>query len=250
MQQPLVTESAKHIVDKENEVVWVKEPLYVKTTISSDHLKELKEVAHKILDNSDTSKSVNDGLAGNMEKEFSLGKSKKILEPYVCSLADSYREYTKLSSSLQSLYKHTKIGFNEQSLDKDLEFVYSFDNTWVNFQKKYEFNPTHCHSGDFSYVLWIQIPYDLEEEFSFSNCVNSNTPSNSLFKFSFTNVAGQVTDYPLLIDKSWEGVMVLFPAKMRHQVYPFYTSDDYRISIAGNLSCNIQRKKPSSIDYR
>jgi hypothetical protein len=29
--------------------------------------------------------------------------------------------------------------------------------------------------------------------------------------------------------------MILFPAKMMHTVYPFYSSDDFRISISGNL---------------
>ena len=52
-----------------------------------------------------------------------------------------------------------------------------------------------------------------------------------------------------MIDKSWEGVMILFPADTAHQVYPFYTSDDYRISISGNLTRNIRRKKPKSFDY-
>jgi len=28
----------------------------------------------------------------------------------------------------------------------------------------------------------------------------------------------------------------MFPAKLLHIVYPFFTSDGYRISIAGNLS--------------
>lgn len=244
MPRLLVTENVKHIVDKENEVVWFEEPLYVKTTISSDHLKELKEVAHKILDNSELSKTVNDTLAGNIEKEFSLGESQKIIEPYVCSLANSYLEIFKNNKKRYKL-----LGFDKKYHEDDLECVYHFDKAWINFQKKYEFNPAHHHSGDYSYVLWIQIPYDLEEEMSFSNCVNSNSPSNSLFNFTFTNSAGEVVDYPLMIDKSWDGVMVLFPAKMRHQVYPFYTSDDYRISIAGNLKRSAVYKKPPSFDY-
>ena len=244
MPRLLVTENVKHIVDKENEVVWFEEPLYVKTTISSDHLKELKEVAHKILDNSELSKTVNDTLAGNIEKEFSLGESQRILEPYACSLANSYLE---LFNDNNKRYKLP--GFDKQYLDGDLEYFYSFDEAWINFQKKYEFNPAHHHAGDYSYVLWIQIPYDLEKELSHSNCVNSNTPSNSIFNFSFTNTSGEIIEQPLKIDKSWEGVMVLFPAKMRHQVYPFYTSDDYRISIAGNLKRIIKSKKRSSFDY-
>ncbi len=245
MPRLLVTENVKHIVDKGNEVAWFKEPLYVKTTISSDHLKELKEVTHKILDNTESSEPANDTLAGNIEKEFTLGESQKILEPYACSLANSYIELFKNNS----LYAKLPPRFDKQYLNDDLESVYSFDGAWINFQKKYEFNPIHHHVGDYSYVLWIQIPYDLEKELSLSNCVNSNTPSNSIFDFSFTNTAGEIIEHPLRIDKSWEGVMVLFSAKMKHQVHPFYTSDDYRISIAGNLKRIVKPKKRSLFNY-
>ena len=243
MPRLLVMVSAKHIVDKGNEVVWYKEPIYVKKTISSDHLKELKEVAHKILNNPEPSENVNDSLAGNIEKEFSLGESQKILEPYASSLANFYLKFR------DNNYYDKLPRFDNQYRDTDLESFYSFDEAWINFQKKYEFNPVHHHAGDFSYVLWIQIPFDLEEEMSLSNCVNSNTPSNSIFNFSLTNISGQLVEYSLMIDKSWEGTMVLFPAKMPHQVYPFYTSDDYRISISGNIKRIKKPQKRSSFDY-
>lgn len=239
MPQPLVTENAKHIVDKEGNKVYptfYQELLYVETKISSSDLKELKEIARKILDNSDTLKGINHTLAGNIEKEFTLDESfEKILEPYACSLTDYYIE--------QQVTRFVE-GRNE--LDKDLVSFYSFRDVWINFQKKYEFNPIHGHSGDFSFVLWIQIPYDLEEELSLPNCVKANGRCNSLFKFITTNTAGKIIDHPLMIDKSWEGVMVLFPANQKHQVYPFFTSDDYRISISGNLIIKPKSKKTFS----
>jgi hypothetical protein len=37
------------------------------------------------------------------------------------------------------------------------------------------------------------------------------------------------------VDNTWEGKMALFPADLNHIVYPFYTSEDYRISISGNV---------------
>ena len=37
----------------------------------------------------------------------------------------------------------------------------------------------------------------------------------------------------LLADQ--ERVMLVFPAALQHAVYPFYTSDDYRISVSGNV---------------
>jgi hypothetical protein len=37
------------------------------------------------------------------------------------------------------------------------------------------------------------------------------------------------------VDKSFEGKMLMFPNSAYHTVYPFYTSDDYRITVSGNL---------------
>ena len=38
------------------------------------------------------------------------------------------------------------------------------------------------------------------------------------------------------LSKNYEGTMLFFPAKLRHCVYPFYGTDEPRISIAGNLN--------------
>ena len=37
------------------------------------------------------------------------------------------------------------------------------------------------------------------------------------------------------VDKSFEGKGFMFRSSQAHTVYPFYTSDDYRISISGNI---------------
>jgi len=37
-------------------------------------------------------------------------------------------------------------------------------NLWVNFQKKYEFNPFHMHDGLYSFVLWHKVPYKIDDE--------------------------------------------------------------------------------------
>ena len=35
---------------------------------------------------------------------------------------------------------------------------------WINFMKAGEFNPPHSHSGDFSFVLYLQVPKELQKE--------------------------------------------------------------------------------------
>ena len=55
------------------------------------------------------------------------------------------------------------------------------------------------------------------------------------FVFVMNNDMGQIVSHAVPADKEWEGKMALFPASLNHQVYPFYTSDEYRISISGNI---------------
>jgi hypothetical protein len=107
-------------------------------------------------------------------------------------------------------------------------------NLWVNFQKKYEFNPMHVHDGLYSFVIWHKIPYKIDEEKARLKMKEIDKRAG-MFAFLFTGLDGKIHSEALPVDNSWEGKCALFPAKLNHLVYPFYTSDDYRISISGNL---------------
>ena len=104
---------------------------------------------------------------------------------------------------------------------------------WVNFQKKHEFNPVHNHTGAVSFVIWVQVPYDLAEEAKISPSGTANVTSH--FQFVYRQLKEHVATHDLPISKDWEGVICMFPSYLMHTVYPFYTSDDHRISIAGNI---------------
>jgi len=211
------------------------EPIYFKhfaclqSKVSNDILEQLKKDAEYILENENKFKKYNKNLVGNIEKEYSARKSEEILRPDLITLANEYYKYSKE---------------NENYPDWNITDI------WINYQKKYEHNPIHNHSGDLSFVLWVTIPYDLKEELELPNSKNSNSPTNSLFHFVYTDFLGKVVYSPLHIDKSWEGTIVIFPSALNHTVYPFYTSDDYRISIAGNMVAIPSRVKKSKLLYQ
>lgn len=106
---------------------------------------------------------------------------------------------------------------------------------WVNLQKKYEFNPIHVHNADLSWVLWFKIPYKLSDEDNLENSISSSVSANARFMFHFTQLNGMIRNHTLNVDKTYEGKLVMFPSYLPHSVSPFYTSDEYRISIAGNI---------------
>ena len=79
-----------------------------------------------------------------------------------------------------------------------------------------------------------------EEYFSDIKEDPANIRYNHTSKFAFLNAdySGEIRCDLLNVDKSFEGKMVMFSAKQSHQVFPFYTTDDYRITISGNILLN------------
>ena len=114
-----------------------------------------------------------------------------------------------------------------------------FSDLWVNFQKKGEFQPLHNHSGLFSFVIWMDIPYHWKDEakLPFARSNNAYRPSGGNFAFIHpTCIDRSVTDYIIKMSPEMNGYCCFFPSDLCHQVYPFYTSDKDRISISGNIT--------------
>jgi hypothetical protein len=188
---------------------------FVRDTVPADLLNEL----HAEIDSIDLGNPLIDKLAGNLKASYTLEKSRTNLEKFVLKLANAYSTGYDLS--------HT--GKNLSGEDLSLRLF------WVNFQRKHEFNPVHMHDGDFSFVIWLKVPFNIADELTMPHSKNSNMPRGGMFSFFYTNIFGEIREAEFPIDKSWEGQILLFPSCMQHMVYPFASSDDVRISISGNI---------------
>ena len=105
---------------------------------------------------------------------------------------------------------------------------------WVNYQKQTEFNPRHHHTGIYSFVVWMKIPTNFEDQRKLKIAEStSNFISN--FCFDYKNMLGHETGSVYPMSPEMEGVMLFFPSELNHAVYPFYNCDEERISISGNL---------------
>ena len=122
---------------------------------------------------------------------------------------------------------------------KDLSFLDRTDikaeSFWVNFQKKNEFNPFHIHSGVISFAIWMKIPYEYENEKQLFIKNTKDECRSGCFEFIYSDIFGRIVNYLYPLSSKSEGKIIMFPAMLSHQVYPFYTSDQTRISISGNL---------------
>ena len=176
-----------------------------------------KEIVDIHTDDSNTMR-MNRSLAGQITKEYQITKSLPLLNPYLEKMG---REYQKNWDY-----------YPKENPTKNLKV----ESVWVNMQKKLEVNPLHNHDGTLSFVAWLHVPFKLEDERNVENCKNSRTEElASTFQFVYNNVVGNIVNCPLFVESGWEAKIVMFPAQLLHIVYPFQTSDDYRISIAGNL---------------
>lgn len=191
----------------------------IKSKIPKSLLSDILKSSLLIFNKKNLQKPLNKGLAGNLEKEY---------------IAFFNQEFNKFLLKM-ALFYNNAFNLNEKYFVKDV---------WLNFQKKYEFNPLHTHDGLLSFVCWLQIPYDLTKEKENPSSVNSN--SNYVADFYYVEF-GTNNAKTISLSKENEGEIIMFDSTMLHGVYPFYTSDDYRISIAGNLS--MKKENQSTIKY-
>lgn len=113
----------------------------------------------------------------------------------------------------------------------------SLTDIWANFQKKLEYNPVHLHAGIISFIIFVKIPFSFENEDKLENTKKSLKHTNGRVTFLYQSMFdGGIMDHIIEVDKTYEGVLLMFPSKALHAVYPFYTSDEYRISISGNFN--------------
>ena len=119
---------------------------------------------------------------------------------------------------------------------------YFLSSFWVNYQKETEFNPLHQHTNAiYSFVIWIKIPTNYEDQKQLKIASNANSESISNFSFNYLDILGNNRGYIYKMSPSMEGTMLFFPSHLQHQVFPFYNCKEKRISISGNIAVDTTR---------
>ena len=171
-------------------------------------------------------------LAGHISQSYKLDDPQNLVIQNLYKIVNDPGNNPKMFEFIQS--EVTRI-YDKTGLYGML--IPHLESIWVNFQKKGEFQPLHSHSGIFSFVIWMDIPYHHEDEakLAFSR---SSSPGSTGGNFSFamtSEVSRSVAEYFIKLSPEKNGYCCLFPSDLSHQVYPFYTSDKDRISISGNI---------------
>ena len=168
-------------------------------------------------------------LAGNISKSY-----------WVDTLKDNWFYENVLDSCVKTLYfrnwtNHYNVYIAQ--IQKMPEF--KLKEFWVNFQKQYEFNPVHNHAGNYSFVIFMKIPTHWKEQHELPWVKAANHADASNFQFVLggsekeSNMGVHCVDFYLSSED--EGRMLFFPSWLNHQVYPFYGTEEERITISGNI---------------
>ena len=102
---------------------------------------------------------------------------------------------------------------------------------WINYQKKNEFNPLHMHGGELSAVIMVDIPQEIEDYY-YKSHGTTNMPAAGLLEFVDGKGGYMYSGSHKIVPKT--GDFVIFPADLKHGVYPFNV-DVERISLSFNI---------------
>jgi hypothetical protein len=206
-------------------------PAIYKSTLSEDEVAYLQEIAD-ITRKEDVKRG--HSLAGNINTQ--LTAIIEDVDKFTAMLAPHIQKYSEHN---RNKYKKSLFG-NNWTVIEEMSFEIENRGPWINYQKQYEWNPIHSHSGVMSAIIYINIPEDIDKEKE-TIPLESNTRCPG--ELGFVHADDGIMNNIHVIPKT--GDFYLFPANLSHCVYPFM-SDVERISMSFNVS-NIEIYKEKEI---
>ena len=115
--------------------------------------------------------------------------------------------------------------------DNNISKSYYIKSLWINYQKANEYNPPHNHSGDLSFVIYLQVPDEIKKENAEVREMHNNAGPGMINFIYGEGIPFSINNYfslPATKD------IYIFPAWLTHFVHAF-KSDVERISVSGNI---------------
>jgi len=173
-----------------------------------------KQFCNKMLGFKST--NANQTLAGHFENEYFITKDGQ-------NYFMNHLQNTGVISAFKESFKH----FYNDEAPRNLEL----DNMWINYMSAGDFNPWHEHIKDLSFVFFIKTDEQILEENKNHKGTDTELGPGALTFHYGERQEGMIHHKSFIPN---EGDLMIFPAKLRHMVYPF-KSTGQRISLAGNF---------------
>ena len=149
-----------------------------------------------------------------------------------------YRDKAKFQKFMEGTFSLYNAAMQQwKQGNEKLPSTFFLEKLWINFQGPNEFNPPHSHGGALSFVIFLDVPMRLRVE-------NQDYKGLSAGPGGITFLYGETEDRCIANHSIFpeEGDMYIFPAWVKHWVYPF-KSNCVRISVSGNVIDKIELNK-------
>lgn len=186
---------------------------YVRHTLESSQLKLLNDWIGKIDHNTAL---INHSHVGTITNEYEI-TDESVKQEISKALAPMCEQYGR---DMHFPIKDKPIGLKT---------------AWCNVQQSGEYFSAHTHNGLFSFALWLKVPFTQQDEQAWREARGKSGRETAAFYFHYTDALGRITPHCLEVDSTWENVIVLFPGEMMHSVTPYYSTQDNRIVVSGNI---------------
>ena len=185
--------------------------LVLKTRIDESLINKLLDEGNKSrLNNQDASKS----LVGQIKHEYYYKDFDDWILPYLDHILSMYSNKVQESDWL---------GTSKASMPLSIK---KLSGLWINYQQAHEYNPIHNHTGELSFIIYLQMPNEIKKENEKDFVKGSINFLNSSYAQPFSK--NLLTLFPEV------GDFFLFPSWLLHYVNAF-ESDVERISVSGNI---------------
>ena len=193
-------------------------PYVIKTSLPKHIINKLKTEGKK------AKESYSHKLAGHLDQQYLYPADVQRwfydnMTPYIRAYRDGHCKYHNL---------------------ENLKVELNADDLWVNYMKAGDFNPKHTHGGDYSFVLFLDVPKALEKEAKEFKGSGAK-PGSLLFEFTQQAKPRYATTGHSVMPET--GDFYMFPAMLQHWVCPF-KSKVTRISVSGNMRIVNKDKLP------
>jgi len=198
-------------------------PTIMESVVPDKFVEIVNETADKVL-NSDTASIEWDWshkLVGKVHKEVQIPiRNKEHRELLFSTMKNACVDYLKESIKEGNHHSWKKIA---GELTPTLDNIH-LTHSWVVSQYAGEYNPWHHHSGDFSAVVYLKLPPNMDKEIE--EDFKDHYPANGLIEFMFGENQNFRSDN--LKFKPEVGKLLVFPSWLRHFVYPFKSEGERR----------------------
>ena len=207
-----------------NNVTWWEKfsPTVMETEVPQKFIDIINNTGDEVLKDDGLSKKYDfsDNLVGKVHKEVSIPVPDKDKSYCLSILRQSCVQYLRQMIEKGRAYEWSKRANGREPSEENIHLSQS----WIVSQYKHEYNPVHTHSGNFSGVIYLKIPDDMENHFIEET--KDHYPASGLIEFSH----GEKQDFKsdTLMFKPRVGQMLVFPNWLKHSVYPFYCEGERR----------------------